>query len=282
MRQKSNSILLTILAVIMLSQPTHAEMDGPGIPLKELTRSPDWDGSEGIIEELEGETLLVNSGFEGGTTRDTLYWTPDGGPYSTQFGEIDGPEGWVTWWREGFPCTGTSDWETGRPEVRVITAVPDPARIHGGEQAVQWFTFWRCSDGGLLQQVEVEPGHYYTFSAFAHAWYSRCSTRPHDPPCDTDCVTPIDWAHALLRVGIDPTGGIDPTASSVIWGQTREIYGVYGKVLTMRRVQAQEDRLTVFVGLVASHPLKHVDFFIDDAALRDVTYRAFLPIARMN
>lgn len=226
------------------------------------------------------ETLLDNGNFEGGWTRDTLYWTPDGGPYNDEFNEIAPPEGWTAWWREGFPCSGTSDWKTGRPEVRVISTTPDPVRVHGGERAVQWLTFWRCHDGGLLQQVQVEPGHYYTFSAYGHAWYSKCSTRPHDPPYDHDCKTPITWAHDWLSVGIDPTGGIDPLGPSVVWGEAQEIYGVYGEALTMGRVWAQGEIITLFLRSEAMYPLKHNDSHWDDAALRDVTYQAFLPFAR--
>lgn len=221
--------------------------------------------------------LLVNGGFEGDTSHDTIYWTLTGGPFYTEFNEIEGPEGWTTWWREGFLCSGTDDWRTGRPEVRVISG-PDRERIHSGKQAAQWFTFWRCHEGGLLQQVPVEPGHYYTLKAYAHSWFSRCSHRPHDPPYDADCKTPIDWAQDWLSVGIDPTEGIDPMASTVVWGIEAQIYGRYASPLTTGRVQARGETLTVFVRSEASHPLKHVDFYIDDAVLRDVTYQIFLPI----
>ena len=225
-------------------------------------------------------TSLTNGGFEDGWHRATAFWTPAGGPYHDEFNEVAPPEGWVAWWREGFPCSGTPDWETGRPEVRVISTVPDPARIHGGEQAVQWFTFWHCHEGGLLQKVQVEPGHYYSLRAFGHAWYSNCSHRPHDPPYDYDCATPIGWAHDWLSVGIDPTGGIDPLGPSVVWGEAREVYGVYDKQLTTGRVQAQAATITVFIRSEASHPLKHADFYIDDVLLRDVTYQAFLPFIK--
>jgi len=226
------------------------------------------------------ETLLDNGKFEGGWTQDTLYWTPDGGPYNDELNEIAPPEGWTAWWREGFPCVGTPGWETGRPEVRVISMIPDPARVYGGEQAVQWFTFWRCHDGGLLQQVAVKEGHYYSLRAFGHAWYSNCSHRPHDPPYDYDCQTPITWAHDWLSVGIDPTGGIDPMGPAVVWGEAWEVYGVYGEALTTGRMQAQGDVPTVFVRSEATHPLKHAESYWDDVSLLDVTNRAFLPFVR--
>ena len=227
------------------------------------------------------EPLLVNGGFEGGWHRANVFWTPVGGPYDYyEFGEIAPPERWTAWWREGFPCAGTDEWLTGRPEVRVITAVPDSGRVRSGEQAVQWFTFWRCHHGGLFQQVEVEAGRYYDFSIFAHSWFSNCSTKPHDPPLDYDCETPIEWAQSWLRVGIDPTGGTDPRASTVVWGPEREVYGGYSDIpLVTGRVQAQTDKITVIVESVASHPLKHCDFYIDDAVLIDCTHRIFLPVA---
>ena len=225
------------------------------------------------------ETLIDNGGFEDGWHLETTYWTPEGGPFHNQYQEITPPENWTAWWREGFTCSGTPDWVTGRPEVRVISAIPDPKRIHSGEQAVQWFTLWRCHEGGLYQRVAAEVGYYYDFSIFAHSWFSNCSTRPHDPPYDYDCVTPIAWAQDWLSVGIDPTGGIDPLGPAVVWGQAQEVYGVYDEILTTGRVQAQGDTLTVFVKSETSHPLKHADFYIDDAIMRDMTYRVYLPIA---
>lgn len=222
--------------------------------------------------------LLTNGDFEGSTSCDTIYWTLTGGPFYTHFSEIKGPEGWTAWWREGFLCSGTDDWRTGRPEVKVISVIPDPERVHSGGRAVQWFTFWRCSEGGLLQQVAVEEGRYYQFSIYAHSWYSRCSLRPHDPPYDTGCRTRIYWAQDWLSVGIDPTGGLDPMASTVEWGARKQIYGRYGRPLETRRIQAQGGTLTVFVRREASHPLKHVDSYFDDAVLRDVTYQVFLPV----
>lgn len=225
---------------------------------------------------VEAPLLLANPGFEEGWHLATTFWTPEGGPFYNQYQEITPPKGWTAWWREGFPCAG--GWLTRRPEVRVISEIPDAERVRSGEQATQWFTFWGCHSGGLYQQVAVIPGHSYTFSVYAHAWYSRCSNRPHDPPYDTDCKTRIYWAQDWLSVGIDPTGGIDPMGPSVVWGERQQIYGVYGPPLEVERVRAQGPILTVFVRSEASHPLKHNDFYLDDAVLLGVTYRAFLPI----
>jgi len=230
---------------------------------------------------------LENSGFEEGWHLETTYWTLEGGPFHNQFIEITPPVEWTAWWIEGPLCAGTPDYRLGRPEVRVIGPVPDPTRVRSGEQAAKFFTFWRCHQGGLYQQVAVEEGRYYAFSVFAHSWFSNCSTRPHDVPYDYDCVTLLEppepepgdiWAQDWLSVGIDPTGGTDPRTSTVEWGQAREIYGVYSdEPLRTGRVRAQGGIITVFFESEASHPLKHDDVYLDDASLRDVTYQVLLP-----
>lgn len=225
--------------------------------------------------------MLQNPGFENGTTRDTLWWTPDGGPYNTEFGEIASPEGWTTWWLEGFPEPGdpNSGRVTGRPEVSVVTLpeFPDPQRIRSGSRAVKWFTFWRAHHGGILQQVAVELGARYQFSVFAHAWYSRCSTKPHERPYDGDCETPIDWPHCYLSVGIDPTGELDPRGVSVVWGAETEVYGLYSNEPLHVEAVAESDIVTVFVRSRTTHAMKHNDVYIDDASFRVIEQLWGLP-----
>ena len=231
-------------------------------------------------------SCVVNGGFEEGRHRATTYWTPEGGPYHHEFGEIFTPEGWVTWWREGFPCSGTADWVTGRPEVKVIGVSPDAARVRSGERATQWFTFWRCHEGGLYQRVPAVVGRRYSARAFGHSWYSRCSTKPHGPPLEADCKTRIWWAHDRLAVGIDPTGGIDPLGKAVVWGASREIYGEYDEQgLEVRDVVAEgplrpgsgQAWVTVFLRAEATHPLKHNDVYWDDVAVWE-EYVVYLPV----
>ena len=223
--------------------------------------------------------VLMNPGFEGGEHLATTYWTPQGGPYYTQYQEIAPPEYWTAWWIEGFLCS--DGWVTGRPEVRVI-GDSDPVRVRSGSQATKWFTFWRCHRGGLYQQVSVESGKYYTAQAFGHSWFANCDSKPHyelplDYNCDED--NPILWAHNLLRIGIDSTGGTDPRASTVQWGAPQENYGVYSdQPLVVDRVEAVGDTITIFLYSEASHPLKHCDVYWDDILLQDSTYRAYLPI----
>jgi len=224
------------------------------------------------IDQPGSANLLANPSFEAGTTRDNLFWTPAGGPFTQAYGEIGSPEDWLVWWHEYFPCTENPDYHMGRPEslvVRLSDGFPDAERVLDGDAAVKMFTFYRCHKYGILQQVAVTPGAWYEFSAYVHAWYSRCSTRPHAAPYESDCVTPIDWAHDLLRVGIDSTGGIDPDSPNVVWSDQSESYGVYE---TRRWVQAQAaaSTVTVFVESVATQPLQNNDDYIDRAELVEI------------
>ena len=219
--------------------------------------------------------VLTNPGFEGGWWLETTFWTLDGGPFHDQFGEITPPEDWTAWWIEGPLCSGTPGSRQRRPEVRVISRTPDPTRIHSGDQAAKFFTFWGCHRGGLYQQVIVEPGKHYTLQAFVHTWFSNCDLKSHyrlplDYDCDTD--NPILWAQDWLRVCIDPLGGIDPTVCST-WEQR---YGSYGDPLVLRHVEAIGSTATVILESIATHPLKHVDVYWDDVSLKE-SYQVFLP-----
>lgn len=229
-------------------------------PTPTPTPSPTPDASPAPVD-------LENGGFEGGATRETTYWTPEGGPYHGEFGEISTPSGWVTWWREGFSCSGTGEHESGRPEVKVIdpSFFPDPERWRSGQRATLLFTYWRCHEMGLYQEIPVEEGRVYAAEAYGHAWYSRCSNEPHGPPLEDDCETPIAWAHDLLRVGIDPDGGVD--FDDVIWSAPVEVYGRYGDPIRLERVTAEGPMLTLWLYAEATHPLKHNDVYWDDVTL---------------
>lgn len=225
---------------------------------------------------LSYPTGLTNPDFEGDMHTANVYWNPSGGPYSNHFAEINPPIGWTAWWREGFDCAfcggGPCTFQTGRPEVILTT---DPNRVHSGNKAVKAFTFYRCHEQGLYQQVSVDAARY-VFLVYAHSWYSNCSTKPFGPPLGGDCKTLLA-AKDTLKVGIDPDGGIDPHSPSVIWGVLIEQYGVYGQPLVVI-ASVQTGTITVFVSSLADTPLKHDDLYLDDTALYAVPYSMYLPL----
>ncbi|MBN1260947.1 MAG: hypothetical protein JXB35_09730 [Anaerolineae bacterium] len=214
--------------------------------------------------------LLKNGGFEAGWWRKTHT--------GHEYGEIFVPEDWVAFWREGGQIPYDPDNLDGykRPECKIINREPpflDPPRIHAGNRAWQMFTFYGIHDGGLYQVVDVTPGATLRLTAFAHAWSSR-----HDDANVSDGVgqgaflglegdiASSDLKNFTFKVGIDPTGGCDPWADSVIWGQGAHIYNVYAQIPPVV-VTAQAPQVTAFVRSTVLWRFKHCDAYIDAAEL---------------
>ena len=109
--------------------------------------------------------LLKNPGFEGNWWRKT---------YSGQeFGEIFVPEHWVAFWNEGGTSPHDPTVKYGRPEMHVINREApflDPLRIHEGNRALKFFTFYRIHDAGVFQRITgVTPGARLRSTGWAHA-----------------------------------------------------------------------------------------------------------------
>lgn len=217
-----------------------------------------------------GTNLLVNGGFEGGTSRATNRWKVGASaPDHPVLPEVEVPAGWVMWWHDGYPGPGAADQTTGQPEVKVVVLpwFQDAKRIRSGNKAVLAFTFWRNHDCGLQQSVSCTRGNRYRFSIFAHSWHSDCDSKPYDPPLAKNCVDPLPESHDWVSVGIDPDGGIDPFGPSVIWSTEREAYGKYPQEPVSVEAVATGATMTVFTRARTIWALKHGDTYYDDAAL---------------
>ncbi len=192
---------------------------------------------------------LLNPGFEGGSTHDTIY-----GEDST----IMTPESWITWWEEN------PDLNMQRPETRVIPNKwpynSDPIRIYSGEQALQIFRGWSVYRAGFLQHVDDLPiGATAVFSTYAHAWACQ-----NDPPPALSCNGPNAYH---FKVGIDPTGGIDPLSTEIIWSDKAFIYDVYDVVGPVTATVGMDRAITVYLYAEPNWPLKFVDGYFDEAHL---------------
>jgi hypothetical protein len=211
------------------------------------------------------------------TTHDAVWWDPSGGPYVTAFGEVNAPIGWTAEWYEGFQCPGTPVWPLGRPEVTLINRAIDSSRVLNGEQALKLFTFHRCHSAGVHQRFSVTPGQMYRLIAWGHAWYSNCSRKPHYTDCalDWDCESCVGVDHEL-RVGLDPAGGVDPYAPTVVWSQPKAIYGGYAAPL-VAVAKATGDTMTAHLFGVAPLPLRHNDDYWDGVQIAPV-FVSYWPI----
>lgn len=229
------------------------------------------------VEQVEvsgWDNLLINPGFEAGCTNDAsrTWWWNDNGPYNNAFGEVCVPDGWDAWWRQDTPCVAYT-FDKGRPEVQVIGA-SDPERVHDGSQALKMFTFFRCHEMGVFQQVDVEPG-WYRFSIYAHAWYSSCSKLPHSMPYNKDCEKILWDSWDRMKVGIGGSD-IDPRSSEIVWSGEVEQYGVYGPELSVM-AEVVSPTITVWFVSECNFPLRHNDVHADSAMLVRI-YPVYLPI----
>jgi LysM repeat protein len=178
----------------------------------------------------EGQNLLTNPGFEGG-----WHWQGD-----SFLGKI--ADGWVAWWVDEATGKADSDpsfWKNQRPEYGLIGLeyyIPD--QIHSGRQSLQYGKRFATHTAGVYQQVSgITPSSKVRFSAWGFV-YGK----------DPDPNKSPGYVH--MKVGIDPTGGTNPFAGSVVWsGVVNPIATGTGSAWQEMSIEAvaQNAAVTVFV-----------------------------------
>ncbi len=228
--------------------------------------------------------LLKNGGFEADwgdeKSHHCMVFT-SGGSQEKIIGNIFTPPEWTTWFRHD---PGTWD----QPEVRDAWKEHDPNRVHGGQKGMLLFTFYRGHDAGFFQQVQVAPGTKLRLTAWAHAWSNHLSRedggRPDDGrwsdgagyeevaweagtiPSDTGDPQVDAKGNFTFYVGIDPTGGADPLADTVVWGPGYHVYNGYCRKLAVDAT-SQASTVTVFLRSKTLWKFKHSDAYWDEAEL---------------
>jgi len=214
----------------------------------------------------EGVNLLTNGAFEGDGT-----W-----PMQDNISEIQVAPGWRAFWLPRPPSYAQvpehcSDSDRGcywaTPEFRDVHTAANPERVRSGQRAQKYFSFGRQHEAGLMQQVNnITPGTPLRFQAYVQTWscqaegsWNNCPTRPlsnNPSPMHT-------------KVGIDPTGGDNPWAATVIWGPEINAYDNW--TLLQVEATAEADKVTVFIYSRADwtdgYPRINNDVYIDDASL---------------
>jgi hypothetical protein len=227
-------------------------------------------------------TLLFHEGFETGNWTHNCRVFPVGGdPYNTEIGNIFTPEDWVCFFKHR-----SGIWD--QPEAHNTWKSVDPRRIHSGEGAYMLFSFYRKHDAGIMRYVAAIEGETLKLTAWAHAWSNTNLPGHSDCLDDGRCSCGVDrqviaikdppplngdpWNDAIsnfsVMVGIDPFGGDDPYAASVVWGDAYYIYNGFARELSVETV-AQADTITVFVRSITMYPFKHNDLYIDDVSLEE-------------
>ncbi len=242
-----------------------------------------------ITTAAAASNLLVNPDFENGYS----YPLPC-------CNNIAVPVGWtVRWYTDTAVVIDNVTYTFKQPEVKIIDntqwpfcagCAPNiPPRIHSGRYAVDAFTLFAAQDTTLYQQVGHIPlGAIVTGTAWLHAWVGSCNPFPqnatiqvpaislqgkNDPGNDYLCPAdfwPVDTTHML--VGIDPFGGTDPRAATVVWNWDElhpawwGPYDYYSATLPATAT-AQAYTVTLFLRGVTRQPTKYDDVYFDTASL---------------
>jgi hypothetical protein len=208
------------------------------------------------------ENLAPNPGFETpwAGSHDCVVFPVDAAPYRRQKQQIQQPVGWDVWYVHDHPT-----WT--EPESSYMHRHLTPDRIESGENGYRIFGPSGPIWAGLRTQVSVEIGKRYALEAYAHAWTNHNDSDAipghedccGDPLCswgagrggfaekveDLPELNGEPWNDALhgaaFRVGIDPTGGLDPLADTVVWSDAWAIYNEFASV----GVAAEAENATV-------------------------------------
>lgn len=162
----------------------------------------------------------------------------------------DGPDrivpiGWFAWERLAGKRLGSIHVEIEQ----------HPPHVFSGRQAARVWTAWIKHDGGLGQRVPAQPGALYRLSIPGMAW------------CPEEAVVGTPSAARMnMRIGIDPRGGVDPLAGSVVWSpEALALHDTYGIFNVEARALA--DFVTIFTRSEPEYPMSRNDAFWDSAQL---------------
>jgi LysM repeat protein len=181
---------------------------------------------------VEQTNLLTNPSFEGGT-------------YSHAAGQV--PNGWSPWYDEAR----VDNCRYFRPNYELE---PHPPHVHSGTYAARMWTAYQGHRGGLYQTVNATAGTNYRFTIYGFAWSTD------NPQVDTPSTST-----SAMAVGIDPTGGTNPWASTVIWSADATVMDRY-QLFSVEAV-AQGNKITVFTRNNPTWCVARNDAFWDDASL---------------
>jgi hypothetical protein len=199
----------------------------------------DDDGGVGEDTTVIRVVELMNADFERGFRKRELgavanYWEPYTAPPETFPPSTSMPA----------PPTGTL------PDVSAEIFACEKCCVHGGQRS-QRIQLQHPFRAGIYQQIGANPGWDYQVST----WY-----------------TLNEEADGIARLGIDPEGGTDPAAPSIVWiaGQERRHWAQLTE-----RVTARGNAITIFLETTGVERGTTADTCFDDVAL--VPIQPFCP-----
>ena len=211
-----------------------------------------------------GPNLLVDGGFE------SLFpWPLQGGA-----GDVYVAPGWQAYYLESAPsyvqppsnCSDTPIrpacyWM--RPRFNYVDSAAFANRVHSGVLAQKYFSDGRMHEAGLMQRVTgLKPGTTLRFSIFMQAWQCFDANA-----CGAKGIRSDQPGNMHLRVGLDPTGGMDPFSSNVVWSGEQAAFDRWVEFAV--QATAKADAVTVFTHSRAEWDFarQNNEVYLDDASL---------------
>ncbi|MBI5958009.1 MAG: LysM peptidoglycan-binding domain-containing protein [Chloroflexi bacterium] len=195
----------------------------------------------GVAAQEPPPNLLANGSLEG--------------PYRALDGVIRAaPQSWDLWVGMGAP-----------------ESLPNSERTHVLDNGVSWSLKQNgtaFAAAGYQQVTDLTVGE--TLRASAFGWVFTCDNSatkcaiPNAPYRRSDTT-----AGALLKVGIDPSGGTDPLSSSVRWSAEVAPYDQWAEIKVS--ATAQETTVTVFLYMIQTKGLAINEVYWDKASLVPTT-----------
>ncbi|MFQ3550274.1 MAG: carboxypeptidase-like regulatory domain-containing protein, partial [Armatimonadota bacterium] len=124
---------------------------------------------------------------------------------------------------------------------------------YSGSYAQRMTSVWQTHFGGVYQRLAATSGTKYTASV--HSWRSD--------PWNNANVNQETW------IGIDPAGGVDPTASTIVWSSSKHSYRTWTQQVVT--AQATSNRITVFLRARANYGGSDMRAVFDNVTLSNTT-----------
>ncbi len=218
----------------------------------------------------EGPNLLRNGDFEEGGPGQA--W-----PFQDGIPEVQVAPGWRAFYLDYPPpyaavpgyCGGDARCAWGRPEFRGVATYEFANRVRSGQLSQKYFSWNRQHEAGLYQQVGgIQPGTRLRFSVWIQTWSCKPASSETWHTCPTG-ERSNNPAPMHIWVGIDPTGGTDWSAPTVVRSPEGDAWDTW--TLFQVEAVARSDKVTVFIHSRAdwtdAEPRINNDVYIDDASL---------------
>lgn len=155
---------------------------------------------------------------------------------------------WLPWWLQ--KKADDPDWKNQPPNYFAFEIE--------GETVQRLQSPFATHTAGILQQVPAAGGSRYRLTAECLAWSSEAETEGEIS----------ESSDVNVQIGVDPTGGLDPTSPLIKWSETRQPLGKWRTLDLL--VDAQNSIITIFLKSAPTLPKRQQTIFWRNAVLAPV------------